>query len=80
MFEIVHVWKKFLQQSLLFGAFNMYFAGVSQMVVKYLEDFFIGYVNAVPGVVVVVVFQPCILTLVFSGQETPLVRWFEQAD
>ena len=65
---------------LLFEALNMYFAGVSQMVVKYLDDFFIGYVTAVPGDVVVIVLQPCILTLAFSGQETPLVGYFEQVD
>ena len=34
----------------------MYFAGVSQMVLKYLDDFFIGYITAVPGDAVVVVF------------------------
>ena len=58
----------------------MYFAGVSQMILEYLDDFLIGYVTAVPGDAVVIVFQPRILTLVFSGQETPLVRWFEQVD
>ena len=58
----------------------MYFAGVSQMILKYLDDFFIGYVTAVLGDAVIVVFQPRILTLVFRGQEIPLVRWFEQVD
>ena len=50
------------------------------MVVKYLVDFFIGYVTAFPGDAVLVVFQPRILTLVFSGQETPRVQWFVQVD
>ena len=58
----------------------MYFAGVSQMVSKYLVDFFIGYVTAVSGNDVVVLLQPRILTLVFSGWESPLVRWFDQVD
>ena len=58
----------------------MYFAGVSQMILKYLDNLFIGHVTVVPGNAVVIVFQPRILTLVFSGQETPLVRWFEQVD
>ena len=72
--------QNFLQKSLLFEALDMYFTDVSPMVLKYLDDFFLGYITPVLGDAVVVVFQPRILILVFSGQETPLVRWFEQVD
>ena len=58
----------------------MYFTDVSQMVLKYVVEFFVGYVTAGSRDAVVVLLQPRILTLVFSGQETPPVRWFEQAD